>query len=234
LGSRGYLDETELNALVEEVKKRGGLIGYKATPQGDIPYELNVNYRDAVAEASLDDSSRSVKFLSSQAIMLAMAGVPGIYIHSLLGSGNWKEGVEITGANRTINREKLSRSDLEAKLDDPGSLQGMIFRGYRALLEARRSHQGFHPAGGQRILDLGPGVFALVRTSIDGNEHVVCLQSVVGEKQSLELPSDDLRPASGSAVRDIISGRDVDVDVGSNGGWVVTLAPWEVLWLDRG
>ena len=33
--------------------------------------------------------------------------------NSLFGSQNWEEGVELTGMNRTINRRKFVRSELE-------------------------------------------------------------------------------------------------------------------------
>ena len=142
LPAREYLDEEELEKLIEAVKDRGGLVGCKSTPDGDIPYELNISYRDAVAEKDLSDELRSRKFLSSQAVMLAMAGVPGIYIHSLLGSGNWSEGVLSTGMNRAINREKLSLDALISELDDASTLRHTIFHGYSGLLKARTDPSG--------------------------------------------------------------------------------------------
>ena len=45
--------------------------------------------------------------LVTQAAILAMPGVPGIYFHSLVGSKNYHDGVKHSGINRTINREKL-------------------------------------------------------------------------------------------------------------------------------
>ncbi len=219
LPSRGYLNDSELNKLVAEVQARGGLVSYKSTPEGDIPYELNVSYRDAVAEASLPTELRAKKFLASQAVMLAMAGVPGIYIHSLLGSGNWKEGVGITGVNRTINREKLSIEKLEAELADPGSLRHLIFSGYSKMLQARSGHDAFHPTAGQEVLDLGPDVFALKR--IDRKKRVVyCLQSVSERGSRVLVPG-----LSGEFV-DLISGEKIRI---TDGG--IDLTAWDVLWL---
>ena len=177
LPARAYLDETELKELVEAMKKRGARVSYKSTPDGDIPYELNVSYRDAVAEDSLPTDKRAAKFLASQAVMLSMAGIPGIYIHSLLGSGNWPEGVALTGVNRSINREKLDYDSLSTELDNPSGLRGRIFSGYKKMLKARSAHPAFHPSAGQRIHTLTAGVFALTRTSADGRS-VLCLQSV--------------------------------------------------------
>jgi glycosidase len=224
LPAKGYLNDVEIEELINAVKERGGLVSYKATPDGEIPYELNISYRDAIAEESLPPNMRAAKFLSSQAVMLSMAGVPGIYIHSLLGSGNWKEGVGLTGINRTINREKLSVSQLNSELDEPSSLRHMIFSGYSRMLKARASREAFHPTAGQEILDLGPAIFALVRTS-HGGRGVLCLQSVIGQTQNVPVPSEF---DGTDALHDLIGNRSVIVTEGS-----VTLAPWEVLWLEK-
>ena len=237
LPSRGYLDESELENLVTAVEERGGLVSYKSTPEGDIPYELNVSYLDAVSEMSLSDELRARKFLASQGVMLAMAGVPGIYIHSLLGSGNWFEGVGITGVNRTINRAKLNADDLILELDDPRSLRHSIFHGYAKMLKARSGHPAFHPAAGQEILDLGSGVFAAVRGGGEGGPGgggpgeavpgrqgrtpVLALHSVTGEAQDVGLSEPW---ASAGPFRDLISGREVPARFSLN--------PWEVLWLE--
>ena len=242
LPTRGYLDESELENLVEAVKQRGGLVSYKSTPQGDIPYELNISYLDAAAEKSLPDNLRARKFLASQAVMLAMAGVPGIYIHSLLGSGSWSEGVEITGVNRTINRAKLNLDKLILELDDSRSLRHLIFHGYSKLLKARSAHPAFHPAAGQQILDLGSGVFAAVRgggggaaagqAGLEGPQDpkdpkasapppVLTLHSVLDKSQQPPLPAPW---SSAQGFRDLITGRRLSPPV--------SLEPWEVLWLE--
>ena len=225
LPARGFLEENDLNNLIAEVKNRGGLVSYKSTPNGDIPYELNISYRDAVAESSLSVSDRAKKFLASQAIMLSMAGVPGIYIHSLLGSGNWLEGVGQTGVNRTINREKLDYDTLAADLNNPESLRGRIFAAYTRLLKTRAAHAAFHPSSDQSILELGPGLFALTRSPANG-PSVLCLHSVSSEDQIITLPTGIL-PRGQESVRDLITGNEVSVRNGR-----IALGCWEVLWLE--
>ena len=229
LPAKGYLSDEEIDNLIKEVKERGGLVSYKSTPDGEVPYELNISYRDAIAEKTLPDNLRAAKFLSSQAVMLSMAGMPGIYIHSLLGSGNWKEGVGLTGVNRTINREKLSLNQLNSELDDTDSLRSMIFGGYARLLKARSSHKAFHPTAAQRILDLGKSLFALERTSSDG-QPVLCLQSVSSETQLVNVASEI--PGKGKTPEklfDLYSSRDIPVIDGK-----VEMSPWQILWLETG
>ena len=107
LPTHGILDDAEREAMIATVQERGGRISYKATADGKIPYEMNVNYLSAITDPALPAGQRAETFLAGQAVMLALAGVPGIYVHSLIGSENWQDGVAQTGANRTINREKL-------------------------------------------------------------------------------------------------------------------------------
>ncbi len=222
LPARGYLDDSELHELIDRVKERGGLVSYKSTPDGDAPYELNVSYLDAIAEQSLPVEKRAAKFLSSQAVMLAMAGVPGIYIHSLLGSGNWSQGVKQTGINRAINREKLDYKNLLNELDDEKSLRGRIFGGFKMMLKARRAHKAFHPSADQIIYGISQSVFALMRISADG-EAVLCLQSLSCGRQAVKLPKQWSQPT----LRNIIDDSAVRIDEGC-----VEMDPWAVLWLE--
>jgi len=231
LPANGILTEKEIDGLVESVLNRNGLISYKATASGDIPYEMNVNYCDAVAERSLDDSARARKFLASQAFLLSLVGVPGIYVHSFLGSGNYRDGVELTGRNRTINREKLSYDEVGTELDRPGSFRNRVIRGYSDMLHARR-RPAFHPLGKQTVLPSEKEVFAVLRESPDGQDRVTCAINTAHTGASLTLDSSLL--AAGS--RDIITGRPVETRMveDRNGGRrvAVELGPWQVMWID--
>ncbi|MFW6223648.1 MAG: sugar phosphorylase, partial [Spirochaetota bacterium] len=167
LPARGILSGEEIERMMETVRARGGRISYKATPDGEIPYEMNVNYLSAVTDPNLPIGRRARAFLASQAIMLAMAGVPGVYVHSLLGSTNWEEGIEQTGINRSINREKLDYAALVDEINTEGTLRAAVFEGYRRMLQVRAAEPAFHPAAGQRILEAGPQVFAVLRGAAD-------------------------------------------------------------------
>ncbi|MFQ5419268.1 MAG: hypothetical protein ACE5EY_02780 [Anaerolineae bacterium] len=58
-----------------------------------------------------------------------------------------------TGRNRTINRQKLERAQLEQELADVSSLRYAVFTGYANLLRQRTRHPAFHPNGGPEILN---------------------------------------------------------------------------------
>ena len=96
----GILPRREIDGLAEIVKANDGQVSYKRNPDGsDSPYELNITYVDAILADK--DSNQAEKFLASQAIQYSLPGVPATYIHSLLGSRNWLEGVAQTGRART-------------------------------------------------------------------------------------------------------------------------------------
>ena len=119
--ARGILSEAEIEALIERVTQHGGLVSYKQEASGgQKPYELNINYFDALSDpASKEAPDIQVdRFVTSQAIMLALIGVPGIYFHSLFGSRGWHAGVDLTGRNRTINRQKFAAAAFENELTD--------------------------------------------------------------------------------------------------------------------
>lgn len=186
----GLLTDGAIQAMLTTVEARGGYISYKTNADGtQSAYEMNITYFDALAVPG-ELLTRSIdRFIVSQAIMLSLAGVPGIYLPSLLGATNDYDGVRQTGRVRSINREKLNLAALEGKLADGASRQAQVFRRFTDLLRIRRSQVAFHPNGSQRILDLHPAVFAVERTSPDGTTHILALHNVTDQSITVQLPS---------------------------------------------
>jgi glucosylglycerate phosphorylase len=217
--ARGILSNEQIDALVYKAVEHGGLISHKNNADGSqSPYEMNINYFDALSNPNRDDplDLQIDRFMAAQAIMLSLLGMPGIYFHSLFGSRGWTEGVKLTGRNRTINREKCRFDRLEAELADPDSLRARVFARYCQLLSVRSSCAAFHPHGEQTILDVHPAVFALERISPDASEHVVCFHNVSA--------------VSASFVTDYNSGTDLfsgELFAGPQ----ITLAAYQILWI---
>lgn len=162
----GILPAPECERLVERVQTNGGRVSYKQNADGSqSPYELNISYIDALVrqEEGGEEALLISRFLASQAIALCMPGVPAVYIHSLLGSRNWMEGVEITGQARTINREKLDADRVENELARETSFRRRIHEPYHALLERRRNQPAFHPNASFQVLHLHPKIFVILR-----------------------------------------------------------------------
>ena len=227
----GLLTRAEIAQLCDLAKAHGGGVSYKVNADGTFsPYEINAVYFDALTEAdSPEPPSRQVdRFLASQSILLALAGVPAIYVQALLGSRNWLEGVEQTGRLRSINRRKFQRAELEAELDDPRSLRHQVFTRLRERIAVRIAEPAFHPNGEQRILSLDPRLFAFERTAPDGSSRVLCLHNVAGRAyRVVARPEDGLR-VRGRLV-DLVSGDTVSTS--ASGVLECAIPPYGVRWL---
>lgn len=214
------LTQHERDALVAHTERRGGRVSYKTNPDGSqTPYELNITYIDALADPSEPLDQQVGRFMVSQAIMLGLAGVPAIYIHSLLGSRNDTDAVLRSGQNRAINRTKLHVDAIEQALADQTSFRARIFNAYTALIRLRRNHPAFHPKAAQHALDLGKAVLAVLRAAADGESRVLCLYNVTAQPQPIELGDHGIQHS-----RDLISGEAF--------GKAVVLKPYQILWLE--
>ncbi len=228
----GILSPSEVQSLVERTLAHGGYVSYKAEADGgQTVYELNISYFDALSDPRgaepLDLQAR--RFLASQAIMLSLAGVPGIYVHSLFGSRSYPAGVERSGRYRSINREKFRRGELEGELADPSTLRHKAFYPYLHLIRARAAHPAFHPNGAQEVLLGNEAMFTLVRTSPDGDERVLCVHNVSGAAQPFQADLKALSIQHTGALWDVISGA--AYPVGDDGDLALTVGPYQVLWL---
>ena len=231
---RGWLQDSELESMLEWVQALGGYVSYKNNPDGSqSPYELNINFLDALDDPenpATDPVLIARRFLAAHAIMLALRGVPGIYFHSMFGSKSWKEGVEETGRSRAINRKKLRLDELEADLANPQSIRHQIYQGFQQLLGIRKMQAAFHPFGKQEILSLHPAIFSLLRTSPDEAEHLICLHNISDERHEtivdLSLPPFH----QVDTVIDIISKKRFAI---IRKELHLDLAPYEILWLGK-
>ncbi len=228
--ARGLLGQAEIQMLVDTTLAHGGQVSFKTNRDGSHSvYELNVSYFDALSDPAGDEplSLQVQRFMCSQAIMLALAGVPGIYVHSLLGSRSWQDGVAQTGRKRSINRQKFDTVALRRELADPASLRHQVFNAYRRLLRARASEPAFHPYGGQQVLSLNDSVFALQRFSPDGTSQVLCLHNVSAESQPAQCGLSASALPRGTW-RDLLTGATYDLGADPIS---VLLPPYAVRWL---
>lgn len=226
--AKGILSEEEVEAMVRRTVERGGYVSYRDNGDGTrSAYELNINYFDALSEPEEDEELKIKKFICSQGILLCLAGVPGIYIHSLLGSVNYREGVDRTGIFRSINREKFQRAELERELRDKRHRRSKVFGQYTELIKKRRAEKAFHPNAEQKVIYGSEHVFSLLRTARDGSESILCLNNVSGERQLLCFNIEKLAGKCSSAT-DIISGREHGV---RDGTLRIELEPYGMMWL---
>ena len=216
------LDEKEMSFLVRTSIGHGGYASYRAIGDEDeSPYELNCSYIDLLTHPEEDDNIRVKRMILSQAVVLAMPGVPGIYFHSLVGSRNYHEAVRKTRINRSINRDKLNYDNLKELLEEEGSLQKILFKRYKQLLSIRINEEAFNPFGKYEFLDLGSKVFAIKRYASDDNESILALFNFTGESVKIVLPDE----YTGHLV-DIITHTKIHIQD-------LALEPYQIVWLKR-
>ena len=191
----------------------------------ETPYELNATYYSALSDPQDEELGES-RFLCSQSVALAMRGIPAIYFHSLYASPNDLKGVKETARNRTINRKKWKSEELEKLLEEKSGQPVRVFEWYARTLRKRSACPAFHPDAPQSILDFGSSIFAVERTSLDGNQVVLCLFNFQGE-DSLVPDAEQVRLLfpQGKA-RDLITGGEITLEKGK-----FSLRPYQSLWL---
>lgn len=224
----GILSSGEINALVEHTRYSKGLISLKDNPDGSqSPYELNINYFDALARPDRSEpvEQHILRFLSAHAVMLSMPGVPGIYFHSLFGSRGWPNGIIRTGRNRSINRQKLERRKLEMELGQPNSARRRIFDGFVQLLRARAGNPAFHPAGTHTVLPADKTVFAILRRSPDQRQRVLCLHNITDKPVEFDLAEICPPDLDEPLLKDILTG-----DQPALHNSRLTLSPYQIFW----
>lgn len=220
----GLLPDKEVDWLVTEVLGRGGLVSKRKIDDGtERPYELNIAWRDAL-DVPGDPSGGLKRFLCSQAVAMALRGIPAIWFHNMVGTRNWHEGVA-AGQARDINRRRWDRQLLDAAFADPATGMEQILREMNSLLRSRSSFGAFHPDGGQEILCPAPELLGIGRISPQGRQRALCWFNF--SDRAVEFPGPETSRFLGHEKwRDLL---DRAFDQGT--GEATLLAPWQFRWL---
>lgn len=223
---QGILPPEEVSALLQMVRQKGGEISSRTMPDGTTsPYELNITYGSALADAD-DPAVGEARFLCSQAVALTMRGIPAVYFHSLLASHNHLAGVESSGEKRAINRQKFEEQELSALLQDVDSRASRVLQSYRSLLRKRKAHPAFHPQARQKIHAIDPRLFVVEREALNGVELIIGLFNFTAQAVALDpftrIPAlNDIE-----LCLDLISGKNC-----RRGKKEMVLRPYQACWL---
>ncbi len=224
--AEGLLSDEELAQLVGAMQHFGGHVSYRALENGESrPYEINISLFDALQGTTSGPDAWGIdRFVCAHAIMLGLEGIPGIYIHSLLGTRNDYDRVENTGQYRSINRHQWNFASLESELERRESTHSKVFRRIKKLLAVRRQQAAFHPNATQFTLHLGDALFGYWRQSMDRRQSIFCISNISAEPLPLAMASINLIGTDEWV--DLVSGDRYD-----SPEQVIELQPYQTVWI---
>lgn len=228
---RGILTAEEIAFIIQRAEEHGGYVSYKTGRNGaEVPYEINITWFSALnRDDGHDDIAFQVKrFVASRIIALVLRGVPGIYLHSLMGTRNDIEAVLATQSNRDINRTVIDAGAVIETLKDPLSKFSRISRELGRLIVIRTKHRAFHPLGTQRVLSISRSVFSVIRRSPEGDRLILTLTNVTSGVTHLEIPLSEIG-IDEARWYDLVSGMEW---MAENEKLFITLQPYDVIWLE--
>jgi sucrose phosphorylase len=229
LGARGILEPEQIDLVVRKAEENGALISYRSCRNGGRePYEINATLFSALnGEDSREDLDLQVRrFLAARVISLVLRGVPGIYLHGLMGTQNDMDAVLATQSNRAINRTVIDAGAIVEAIADPESKLSRMTRLYTYTV-LRSRHREFHPNGAQEILKLHTQLFAVLRTAPEGSDRILAVIYVSRHPVACAVPLGNFGLAYRSW-RELISERDILAD---GGMLALSLEPYGVVWL---
>lgn len=224
----GLLEEKEIEEFAATMANFGGTVSWRALDNGvNKPYEINITLFDALAGTTKGkDEWQMARFVNAHAIMLALEGIPALYIHSFLGTENDYAKVNQTGHARSINRHHWQADKLEEQLEDKNNKHRQLLDKLKALIHIRKQQAAFHPNATQFTLHINDQVFAFWRQSMDRRQSIFCLNNISPKPQSISLASINL--VSTDHWRDLISASTLESSQEE-----LTIAPYQTLWLSN-
>ncbi|WP_372883114.1 sugar phosphorylase [Psychromonas sp.] len=226
--AEGLLSDQELNTLAVTMESFGGKTSWRTTDNGQQkPYEINIALFDALqGTVEGEDKLGLERFICAHAIMLGMEGIPGIYIHSLLGTRNDYEKVENTQHNRAINRHRWDYETLQENLSDSANPHKVVLSTLKNLINIRIRQKAFHPNATQFTLHLREQLFGFWRQSQDRRQSIFCISNI--SKDTAELSLSELNMISTENWYELISGEQI-----STLQLTINLQPYQTLWISN-
>ena len=228
---KNILKKEEIDFIIKKAEEHGGYISYKTSEDGtEVAYEINITWFSALnREDSDEDIAFQVKrFVASRIIPLVLQGVPGIYLHSLIGTRNDIDAVLSTKSKRDINRTIIDEKAITEALKNPFSKVSRINRELGRLITIRTRQRAFHPNGNQRILMISPYIFSVLRASPDGDQYILALINVTDKVCHIEVSLSEIGIGEVQWY-DLVSSVEWMADEGK---LYLTLQPYDTIWLE--
>ena len=235
MGVKGILEQEDIDFIIEKAREHGGLVSFKTGKDGgEEPYEINITWYSALnnpREAAKEDEAFQVRrFVASRIVALIIQGVPGVYLHSMIGTRNDIEAVMSSHASRDINRRVIDEKLINQALEDPLSKVSRISRELGRLLNIRTGERAFHPASDQIVLDLAPQIFSVLRTTSEKDRKVLAMVNVSSKPVKLDIPLAELG-LDHEFWFDLVSEMEWAAD---EGVLHLSFLPYDVIWLTPG
>jgi glycosidase len=230
MGVKEILPGQEIDFLIKSARERGAYVSHKMTEgRTEEPYEINTTWWSAVNGDHNEESMalQIKRYLASRSIALVLQGVSALYTHGAVGSSNDHDLVKETNVKRDVNRAVISVQKLMEENKDPGSRTSRLARQWPKLSLTRTGERAFHPHGDQKVMMLSPQVFTVLRTSPEGDEHVLTMTNVANKKIDLEVSLSEIG-AKATQCFDLVNERDYEA---ASGKLFVTFEPYDVVWL---
>jgi len=226
--AEGLLEDQELTDLVNTMQNFGGRISWRTSEDGkQKAYEINIALYDALqGTVKGTDKWGLDRFICAHSIMFGLEGIPGLYIHSLLGTGNDYEKVKNTSQNRSINRHKWDYTKLQEQLASPYSQHSKVHGRIIKLLNIRKQQPAFHPSATQFTLQLGEQIFGFWRQSTDRSQSIFCVYNISDEPQNVRLS--DMNLIGTDMWFDLISGETVSME-----DLEYQMSPYQPMWISN-
>ena len=226
--AEGLLNSSELETLVETIQSFGGKISWRTADNGEQkPYEMNIALYDALqGTVNGQDEWNLERFICAHTIMFGLEGIPGIYIHSLLGTQNDYQKLKNTHHNRAINRHRWQEQALHSALADESLHHHKVLTRLQALLKIRIKQPAFHPNATQFTLHLGLQLFGFWRQSQDRRQSIFCISNITDKPIVLQLS--ELNLIVTESWVDLISATQLDSLTNE-----VTLKPYQTMWISN-
>jgi glucosylglycerate phosphorylase len=221
--ARDFLSEEKVGALMDMTRRRGGQVSFRAD---DSPYELNIAWLDAISGPAEPEELRLEKYVTSHLIMMSLAGVPAIWVNSLLGAPSDAAAAARTGSRRSITRRRFALEEAESMIGPGGGLPARIHAKLVCCLAARCRQPAFHPQGAQKVIPSDGPLFCLLRTSPDGSEAVACIHNTGPMRAVLNLDQAGLPSMLRGDLEDLLGGGLFRADF-------LSVGPFQALWLAR-
>ncbi|MBW2317410.1 MAG: sugar phosphorylase [Deltaproteobacteria bacterium] len=231
LGVRDILNKEDVDSIIQKAKEHGGFISYKTAEDGtEQPYEINETWFSALddQESNEDIAFQVKRFVASRVIALVLPGVPGIYLHGLIGTPNDVAAVLSSKSKRDINRTIIDAKAITEALEDPLSKISRINRELGRLITIRTNQRAFHPNAPHRVLMISPNVFSVLRISPEGDQRILALTNITDKICRLEIALSDLQTKE-MRWYDLVSEMEW---MAEEDRLYVTLQPYDVVWLE--